>query len=60
MRFFVLKKNIRGAWVIYGQLGVKQYYYYTKNEALELYKSECKKKLFEVQNGRKGYSGASL
>ena len=45
---FFVEKNIRGAWVIYGRLGVKQYYYYTKEQAVELYKAECKRKLFEV------------
>ena len=48
---FFVEQNIRGAWAIYGRLGVKQYYYYTKAEAIELYKAECKKKLFEVKNG---------
>lgn len=48
---FFVEQNIRGAWVIYGRLGLKQYYYYTKAEAIERYKAECKKKLFEVKNG---------
>lgn len=46
---FIVEQNIRGAWVIYGRLGVKQYYGYTKAEAVERYKAECKEKLFEVE-----------
>jgi hypothetical protein len=36
------EKNIRGAWAVYGLLGVRQYYYYTKKEAIERYKAEYK------------------
>lgn len=46
---FFVERNIRGAWVIYGRLGVRQYYYYTKQEAIEMYKAECRKVLFEVK-----------
>ncbi len=28
-----IEKNIYGAWVVYGIIGVKQYYYYTKKQA---------------------------
>jgi hypothetical protein len=45
------EKNIRGAWVVYGALGVKQYYGYTKAEAEQLYKAECNKLLFVNQKG---------
>lgn len=45
---FLVEQNVHGAWVIYGRLGVKQYYYYTKEQAVEMYKAECKKTLFEV------------
>lgn len=44
---FCIEKNIRGAWVIYGRVGVKQYYGYTKEEAVEKYKEECKRTLFD-------------
>ncbi len=37
---FFVEKNIHGAWVIYGALGVRQYYYYTKKEAMRLYREE--------------------
>lgn len=43
---FFVERNIHGAWVIYGELGVKQYYYYTKREAMNLYKDEYRKTVF--------------
>lgn len=36
-----VEKNIHGAWVVWGIIGIRQYYYYTKKEAMELYKKEC-------------------
>ena len=36
-----MEKNHRGAWVVYGDIGVKQYYYYTRTEAARLYKEEA-------------------
>ena len=41
MIYFV-EKNVHGAWVIYGTDGVKQYYYYTKTEAIRKYKADSK------------------
>lgn len=41
----LIQQNIRGAWVIYGAAGVRQYYGYTKEQAKELYLKECKKNL---------------
>ena len=38
---FFMEKKHRGAWVAYGDIGVKQYYYYTKAEAAKLYKEEA-------------------
>lgn len=38
---FFMEKNCRGAWVVYGDIGIKQYYYYTKTEAARLYKAEA-------------------
>jgi hypothetical protein len=35
-------KNIRRAWVIYGDLGVWQYYGYTKRQSIERYRNECR------------------
>ena len=46
---FLIERNVRGAWVIYGSIGVKQYYGYTKAEAEQKYIEECKNKLFEVE-----------
>ncbi len=46
---FFIEQNIHGAWVIYGRLGVKQYYYYTKKQAVEKYKEECARVLFDVK-----------
>lgn len=39
---FFMEKNIRGAWVVYGIDGVKQYYGYTKAQARQMYIDECK------------------
>lgn len=38
-----VEKNIHGAWVVWGDIGIRQYYYYTKKEAMRLYREECKK-----------------
>ncbi len=37
---YFVEKNICGAWVIYGALGVRQYYYYSKKEAMCRYREE--------------------
>lgn len=37
------ERNHRGAWVVYGINGVKQYYGYTKKEAERRYREEAKK-----------------
>lgn len=50
-QIYFSEKNIHGAWVVYGTLGVKQYYGYTKAEAEQLYKTECNKLLFENKKG---------
>ena len=50
---FFVEKNVRGAWVIYGKLGVRQYYGYTKARAVSLYKEEAAKKIItEVKTFR--------
>lgn len=46
---FFAERNIHGAWVIYGDLGVRQYYGYTKREAEWKYRGECKQKTFVNQ-----------
>lgn len=38
---FFVERNIRGAWVVYGLCGIKQYYGYTRKEAIERYKADC-------------------
>lgn len=38
-----VEKNVHGAWVIYGDIGIRHYYYYTKKEAMQRYRDECKK-----------------
>jgi len=42
---YFIEKNVRGAWVIYGAVGIRQYYYYTKAQAKEMYLQECKEKV---------------
>lgn len=37
---YFVEKNIHGAWVVYGLFGVRQYYYYTKKEAMRRYRGE--------------------
>lgn len=43
---YFAEKNIHGAWVVYGEIGVKQYYGYTKKEAISRYKEEVARKVF--------------
>ena len=38
---FFIERNIRGAWVVYGKEGVKQYYGYTKEQARQKYLDEA-------------------
>jgi len=37
----LVERNVHGAWVIWGEIGIRQYYYYTKKEAMRLYREEC-------------------
>lgn len=48
---FFVQRNIRGAWAIYGALGVRQYYGYTKEQAIKKYREECRNTLFEAKKG---------
>ena len=48
---FFVEKNIHGAWVVYGAMGVKQYYYYTQKEAIQKYKEEYEKTYFTNRKG---------
>jgi len=50
-----VEKNIHGAWVIYGILAVRHYYGYTKRQAMEQYRNECKR-TFLYEQKRKGVS----
>ena len=43
---YFIEKNFRGGWVVQGQIGVHQFYGYSKKEAEERYKNECREKLF--------------
>ena len=38
---FFMERNVHGSWVVYGDIGIKQYYYYTKTQAARLYKEEA-------------------
>ncbi len=46
---FFTEKNVHGAWVIFGRLGIRQYYDYTKNEACKKYKEEFNKTIFDAK-----------
>lgn len=46
---FAVERNVRGAWVIYGALGVRQYYGYTRAAAIEAYRKGCREKIVEEQ-----------
>lgn len=48
---YFMEKNIRGAWVVYGVIGIRQYYYYTKAQARQMYLDECSKTYFVNQKG---------
>lgn len=37
-----VERNIRGAWVVYGIDGIKQYYGYSKAAAVRRYKADCR------------------
>ncbi len=47
---YLSEKNAHGAIVIYGILGVKQYYYYTEREARRKYIEEARKTILTNQN----------
>ena len=36
-----IENNIHGAWVICGRIGFRQYYGFTKQEAIRKYRAEC-------------------
>lgn len=43
---WLVERNIHGVVVVYGEIGIRQYYYYSKAEAIRLYKEECKRIVF--------------
>ncbi len=45
-----IERNIHGAWVIYGVLGYRQYYDYTKTEAKRLYEKEAEETYWSFCN----------
>lgn len=47
---YFAERNIHGAWVVYGGLGIRQYYGYTKKEALRRYKDEYHQKGIENED----------
>lgn len=40
---WMVEKNVHAAWVIYGAIGIRQYYGYSKKEACKKYREECGK-----------------
>ena len=50
---FIVEKNVRGAWVIFGALGVRQYYGYSKAEAVKKDRESVKQQIMEVKDGKK-------
>lgn len=38
-----IDQTIHGAWEIYGAIGFRQYYGYTRRDAMRLYNQECRK-----------------
>ena len=45
----LIERNLRSGWAIYGELGVKQYYGYTKQEAIRMYQDEAERTVFVNQ-----------
>lgn len=44
-----VEKNIHGAWVVYGDIGFRQYYGYSERAARRLYNEEAAKKVLVHQ-----------
>ena len=47
------ERNIHGAWVLYGILGIRQYYGYGLEETKEKYVNEAKGKVFFNEKPKK-------
>lgn len=52
-KIFFVERNIHGAWSVWGALGVKQYYGYTKKQAIDLYLKEVDEKIITNKKGEK-------
>lgn len=50
-KIYFTERNIHGAWVVYGSEGIKQYYGYTKKQAIEMYRREAKTFYEETTRG---------
>lgn len=48
-KIFFIDRNIRGAWVVYGNEGIKQYYGYTKQQAKEMYQNDNRTFVNEIK-----------
>ena len=48
---YFMEKNIRGAWVVWGLMGIRQYYYYTKAQAKQMYIDEYNQTHFVNKKG---------
>lgn len=46
---YFAEKNVRGAWVIYGAIGIRQYYFYTKKQAVKRYREGCRQTLIRAR-----------
>ena len=45
-----VERNIHGVFVVWGALGIRQYYYYTKAEAMKMYRDEYVKERKPFKN----------
>lgn len=44
-KIYLTERNVHGAWVVYGIIGVRQYYFYTKKQAERLYRKAVDEEL---------------
>lgn len=44
-KIYLTERNVHGAWVVYGIIGVRQYYFYTKRQAERLYRKSVDEEL---------------
>lgn len=48
---YFMERNVSGAWVVHGELGIRQYYGHTKREAREKYLEEYNRTIFVNMEG---------